>query len=274
MRDEVPEALHARVVRVRDGARAEVDDLLAAEEPLEVRVDGARWLATLRTPGDDLDLVMGLLWSDGVIARVDAVDLRARGENIVEVIAAQGHTLSLSGASRATTVTSACGLCGRHAIDNVCAGIDLRGDRTSLTAAALTAMPEALRSAQGAFALTGGVHGAGLFTPEGALVVAREDVGRHNAVDKVIGAMIRRARVTGAHLVDGRISLRGHALVVTGRAGFEIVQKAARAEVPVVCAVSAPTSLSVDLARRAGITLAAFARGTSVNLYAHPERVR
>lgn len=278
MRDDVPEALPARVVRVRDGARAEVDDLLAAEEPLEVRVDGARWLVTLRTPGDDLDLVMGLLWSDGVIARVDAVDLRARaldgGGNVVDVIAAQGHTLSLAGAARATTVTSACGMCGRHAIDNVCAGMDLRGDETSVTAAALTAMPDALRTSQGAFALTGGVHGAGLFTPDGALVVAREDVGRHNAVDKVVGAMIRRARVTGEHLEGGRVALRGHVLVVTGRAGFEIVQKAARASIPVVCAVSAPTSLSVDLARRAGITLAAFARGSSVNLYAHPQRVR
>lgn len=273
MRDDPPEAQPARVVRLRDDGRSERDDLLAAEEPLEVRVEGARWLVTLRTPGEDLDLVMGLLWSDGVIADVRAVDLRAR-EHVVDVIAAQGATLDLGGATRATTVTSACGMCGRHAIDDVCAGIDLRDDRTELTADALAAMPERLRATQGAFALTGGTHGAGLFTPDGALVVAREDVGRHNAVDKVIGAMIRRARVSGEHLARGRIALRGHALVVTGRAGFEIVQKAARAGIPVVCAVSAPTSLSVALAQRAGITLAAFARGRSMNLYAHPERVR
>jgi FdhD protein len=149
------------------------------------------------------------------------------------------------------------------------AGIDLRGDETRVRGALLCAMPEVLRGAQGVFAQTGGTHGAGLFTAGGELLVAREDVGRHNAVDKVIGARMRRARALG----EKHFSLAGCVLVVTGRAGFEIVQKAARAGCPVVCAVSAPTSLSVDLARRAGVTLAGFVRGGGMNLYAHPQRV-
>jgi len=257
------------VLRWRDGVAAPVTDSLAVEEPLAISIDGARWLTTLRTPGDDLDLVLGLLWSDGVLRRVSDVEVRAAGDHAVEVRAAQGCVLSLAGAARATTVTAACGMCGRHAIDEVCAGIDLRGDETRVRGEALGAMSEVLRGAQGVFAQTGGTHGAGLFTPAGELLVAREDVGRHNAVDKVIGARIRRARAAG----EASFSLSGCVLVVTGRAGFEIVQKAARAWCPVVCAVSAPTSLSVDLARRAGITLAAFVRGGGMNLYAHAARV-
>lgn len=266
--DELADSRRVSVVRAREGERREDHDLVAVEEPLALRLDGAHWLTTLRTPGDDLDLVMGLLWSDAVIARIDDVDLRPAGSNAVEVISAPGRTLDLQGAARATTVTAACGMCGRHTIDEVCAELDLRADRLEVRGDALLAMTERLRASQGAFSRTGGVHAAGLFTADGELIVAREDVGRHNAVDKVIGAKIRRARSEGAPL-----SLSGTVLVVTGRAGFEIVQKAARAGVPVVCAVSAPTTLSVELARRVGITLAAFTRNGGMNLYAHPGRV-
>jgi len=257
------------VLRWRDGVATPARDTLSVEEPLAISVDGARWLTTLRTPGDDLDLVLGLLWSDAVMHRVGDADVHPVGDHAVEVRAAPGCTLSLTEAARATTVTAACGMCGRHAIDEVCAGIDLRGDETRVRGALLCAMPEALRGAQGVFAQTGGTHGAGLFSAGGELLVAREDVGRHNAVDKVIGARMRRARALG----EKDFSLAGCVLVVTGRAGFEIVQKAARAGCPVVCAVSAPTSLSVDLARRAGVTLAAFVRGGGMNVYAHPQRV-
>lgn len=258
------------VLRWRRGVATPARDVLAVEEPLAISVDGARWLTTLRTPGDDLDLVLGLLWSDGVLRDLHDADVHPVGDHAVEVRSAPGCVLSVSDAARATTATAACGMCGRHAIDDVCAGIDLRGDETRVAGAALGEMTEVLRGAQGVFAQTGGTHGAGLFTPAGELLVAREDVGRHNAVDKVIGARMRRARAAG----EEGFSLAGCVLVVTGRAGFEIVQKAARARCPVVCAVSAPTSLSVDLARRAGVTLAAFARGDGMNLYAHPARVR
>ncbi|MEZ4392501.1 MAG: formate dehydrogenase accessory sulfurtransferase FdhD [Polyangiales bacterium] len=267
--DDLADSRRVTLVRLRDGARAEESDLLAAEEPLAIRVNGERWMVTLRTPGDDLDLVMGLLWSDAVIARIDDADVHPAADHTVDVVSAPGRALAVRHAARATTVTAACGMCGRHAIDDVCAGVDLRGDGARVSADALLAMTERLREAQGAFSRTGGVHAAGLFTASGELLAAREDVGRHNAVDKVIGATLRRARSEGADA----FSLAGSALVVTGRAGFEIVQKAARAGVPVVCAVSAPTTLSVELARRAGITLAAFARGRGMNLYAHPERV-
>lgn len=258
------------VQRIRGAVRSDEEDLLAVEEPLSVRVDGARWLTTLRTPGDDLDLVWGLLWSDGVLTRLDDADAVSTSPNLVDVRAAPGRTLSVSAAARATTVSTACGLCGRLTIDELCAGVDLRGDGVTISAELLQTLPDTLRSSQGLFSQTGGVHAAGLFNRDGALLVAREDVGRHNAVDKVVGAMIRRARASGA----SGLALAGTVLVVTGRAGFEIVQKAARAGVPVVCAVSAPTTMSAALAVRAGVTLAAFVRGAGMNLYAHPHRVR
>ena len=252
-------------------------DLLAAEEPLGIRVGGTALTMTMRTPGDDIELAAGFLVSEAVVRSADDIvtirlcDGTACGHgghdgmgNIADVTLAPDVAIA-PGARRNFLTTSACGLCGKASIEDICVlpSAGLRADGTRFTPAVLAALPDRLRAAQRVFASTGGLHAAGLFTATGELMVIREDVGRHNAVDKVVGWA----------LLAGRLPLAGCVLLVSGRASFELVQKAVLAGIPLLAAVSAPSSLAVDLAEEAGLTLVGFLRGPSMNVYAGAHRL-
>jgi FdhD protein len=250
------------------GARA---DLLAVEEPLEIRIGGQALTVTMRTPGDDLDLAAGFLFTEGLLApAVDLRQIRMCDENVADATlevspAALGRATDARRAQRNFLTTSACGVCGKESIDaiRVRSRYDLAADQVRVPPSVLASLPDRLREAQRVFASTGGLHAAGLFTADGSLAVLREDVGRHNAVDKVIGWALRA----------GRLPLTGHILLVSGRASFELVQKAAVAGLPVLAAVSAPSSLAADLADEVGMTLVGFLRGSSMNAYTGVERI-
>ncbi|MFI8524686.1 formate dehydrogenase accessory sulfurtransferase FdhD [Promicromonospora sukumoe] len=293
-----------RVVRVREGARAARPDTLAVEEPLMVRLvapgtplgaprplggprlvgpvvpvggplpdDGAparpgseTLTVTMRTPGDDFDLVAGWLVSEGVVgaaADIAAMRLCPDEDNTVEVALARGVEPPRA---RAFATTSACGVCGSDTVVEVRAALrwPVAGDPVTVGADVISALPDLLRERQRAFERTGGLHAAGLFTADGEPLYVREDVGRHNAVDKVVGAALR----------DGALPAAGTVLQVSGRASFELVQKAARAGIPVLSAISAPSTLAVDLAEECGLTLLGFVRGDSMNVYTRADRLR
>lgn len=274
-----------RVVRidVADGrARRSAPDTLVAEEPLEIRVGPAGaprppgrppLAVTMRTPGDDLDLAIGFLLTEGIIRSADDVVTaqlcagtdQPQEYNVVDVTLAPHVPAPATDPSRAFYTTSSCGVCGKASIDavRVRSPHAVADDPVRVAAATLAALPERLRSAQRVFARTGGLHAAGLFTGAGDLVVLREDVGRHNAVDKVVGWAARQ----------GRLPLAGHVLLVSGRAGFELAQKSWLAGIPMLAAVSAASTLAVALAEEAGMTLVGFLRGTTMNVYAGAERV-
>ncbi len=264
-----------KTTRLAGAHRSERVDTLAVEEPLELRVAGESLQVTMRTPGDDFDLATGFLLSEGVITKPsDVVSMRycagvdADGEqtyNLLDIALATGVEPPTKAAKRNFTVTSACGVCGKDSLEDVRtkAVWDLTEDETAVDAAVLADLPARLRKSQKIFDKTGGLHAAALFTADGELLTAKEDVGRHNAVDKV----------TGWALQQGRLPLRGTVLAVSGRASFELVQKAVMAGIPVLAAVSAPSSLAADLADESGLTLAGFVRGDTMNLYAHPDRV-
>jgi FdhD protein len=252
-------------------------DLLAAEEPLGIRVDGAALTMTMRTPGDDVELAAGFLVSEAVIrspgdiSEIKLCDGTACGHadhdglgNIADVTLAAGITVAPS-ARRNFLTTSACGVCGKASIRDICVlpHAALAGDASSFAPAMLASLPGRLREAQRVFSSTGGLHAAGLFGADGDLIAVREDVGRHNAVDKVVGWA----------LVDGRLPLSGCVLLVSGRASFELVQKAVLAGIPLLAAVSAPSSLAVELAEEAGLTLVGFLRGPSMNVYTGAHRI-
>jgi FdhD protein len=261
----------AQVVTV-DGGRSRRSDRLATEEPMEIRVEepGAEQRSvavTMRTPGHDFELAVGFLLTEGLIfgrddvrsVRYCAVPREEQHYNVVSVSVAR----SLEFEQRSFYATSSCGVCGKASLDAIdvqCAPI---ADGPVIAPAVVTALPDALRGAQAVFERTGGLHAAGLFDPRGTLVASREDVGRHNAVDKLIGAQ----------LLEGRLPLAESILMVSGRASFEIIQKAATAGIPIVCAVSAPSSLAVDAARRFGLTLVGFLRGERFNIYTRAERI-
>ncbi len=253
------------------GGRPADRDLVVAEEPLEIRIAGESLMVTMRTPGDDLDLAAGLLYTEGVISSLDEVASLAQGgsaagrdrDNVVDVTVARGRQLNVSAARRVLRATAACGLCGKESIAAVRRRIPALADPTTVPLEVVLALPDTIRAAQPVFSETGGLHAVGLFTPEGAPLLVREDVGRHNAVDKVIGARLR----------GGFPSLAGAVMLLSGRAGFELVQKAAVARVPIVCSVSAPSALAVDLAEEVGMTLVGFVRGGSANVYTHPHRI-
>jgi len=272
-----------RVLRVtlpgdgRPGDSVPRADFLAGEEPLGIRVDGAALALTMRTPGDDLELAAGFLVSEAVVrSPADITEIRlcdgaacghaGHGEmgNIADVRLAPGVAVT-PGARRSFLTTSACGVCGKASIEDVCVlpRGSLAADQARFAPEMLAALPGRLRGAQRVFSRTGGLHAAGLFTAGGELIAAREDVGRHNAVDKVVG----RA------LLDGRLPLAGCVLLVSGRASFELVQKAVLAGIPLLAAVSAPSSLAVDLAGQAGLTLVGFLRGSSMNVYTGARRL-
>jgi FdhD protein len=252
-------------------------DFLAAEEPLGIRVDGTALTMTMRTPGDDIELAAGFLVSEAVvrspddIAEIKLCDGASCGHgdhedlgNIADVSLAQGVSVT-AGARRNFMTTSACGVCGKASIEDICVlpHAALAEDRTRFSPTVLASLPGRLRDAQRVFSRTGGLHAAGLFTATGEGVAVREDVGRHNAVDKIVGWA----------LLSDRLPLSGCALLVSGRASFELVQKAVLAGIPLLAAVSAPSSLAVSLAEQAGLTLVGFLRGPSMNVYAGAERL-
>ncbi|PPF09627.1 formate dehydrogenase accessory sulfurtransferase FdhD [Rathayibacter sp. AY1E4] len=261
-------------VRAGDPPRRR-EDVLAVEEPLEIRVGGRRFSVTMRTPGDDFDLVAGFLVSEGVLTESEqlaAMRYCASGSepgentyNVVDASVRGGREAVLLERERSVYTTSSCGVCGLASLEAVAtdsawsvAEDDLRVERELLVS-----LPDRLREAQAVFERTGGVHAAGLFDADGSLLVLREDVGRHNAVDKVVGWGLR----------EGRLPLRGTLLQVSGRASFELVQKAVMAGIPLLAAVGAPSSLAVDLARDSGLTLIGFSRGSGFNLYAGDARL-
>ena len=264
------------VVRVTRGEPARRErDVLAGEEPLELRVGGRSLAVTMRTPGSDFDLAAGFLVSEGVVSRrEDLTTMRyCVGEsaseenqyNILDLTLASGVTEPDESVARAFFTTSSCGLCGKASIDAVRTKSAFEpGDDVRVSASFILSLPIRLREAQKLFDTTGGLHAAALFDASSAeLLVVREDVGRHNAVDKVVGWALR----------EGRLPLRGTILMVSGRASFELVQKSVMAGIPMLCAVSAPSSLAVDLAEETHMTLVGFVRDQSLVIYTGSERV-
>jgi FdhD protein len=253
-----------RILRVDGGASIERPDTLAVEEPLEIRIAGVPLTVTMRTPGDDIELALGFLLTEGLVGRVTDVHSASQcADNVVDVTLAADHPPL--DAHRNFFITSSCGMCGKASIDAVrtASPYDVATDPTTVTPQVLTSLPDKLRAAQRVFERTGGLHAAGLFDASGELLVLREDVGRHNAVDKVVGWAA----------THDRLPLTGTVLQVSGRASFELVQKAAMAGVPVLAAVSAPSSLAVSLAEETGMTLVGFVRGPSFNAYAGAHRL-
>ncbi|MFG2115687.1 formate dehydrogenase accessory sulfurtransferase FdhD [Streptomyces sp. NPDC048718] len=264
-----------RVLRIREGRPSHRPDTLAAEEPMEIRVGGRPLTVTMRTPGNDFDLAAGFLVSEGVVhAAADVAGIRycagatadgGNTYNVVDVGLAPGVSPPDASLERNFYTTSSCGLCGKASLDAVrtTAAWSVAEDSLHVGQELLTSLPDKLRAAQRVFDSTGGLHAAGLFGADGELLCLREDVGRHNAVDKVVGHALRK----------GLLPLRGTVLMVSGRASFELVQKAVMAGIPMLAAVSAPSSLAVDLAAETGLTLVGFLRGASMNVYTGEERL-
>jgi FdhD protein len=268
------------VARLRDGRWTCVEDAISAEEPMEIRL---LWQAagelqrrsiavTMRTPGDDFALAAGFLFGEGIIGGPDdVVDLsyctdedEEQAFNIVTVTLRPGLAFDETRLERNFFTTSSCGVCGKATLD----ALEVHGcvavpGGFAITPAVISAMPDALRAAQAAFAATGGIHAAGLFDAQGTLLALKEDVGRHNALDKVIGEQV----------LAGSTDLHDRAVLLSGRASFELLQKALVARVPVVCAVGAPSSLAVELAESFGITLVGFVRPGGFNVYAGRQRI-
>jgi len=253
-------------------------ETLVVEEPLEIRVNGAAVTVTMRTPGSDIELAQGFLLTEGVIAgREDVLTIRycggrgpdvhdgANTYNVLDVTLAPGVTSPDLDVTRNFYTTSSCGVCGKASLDavRVMGRFSPGADPATVAATTLKAMTGQLRSAQKVFASTGGLHAAALFDADGTMFVVREDIGRHNAVDKVIGWALEH----------GRIPVKSSVLLVSGRASFELTQKAVLAGIPVLAAVSAPSSLAVSLAEESGLTLVAFLRGDSMNVYTRADRI-
>lgn len=258
----------------RNGAASVESVRLAVEEPLEIRLGGRRFTLTMRTPGDDDELAAGFLLAEGFIdSRADLGEIRrvrdgkgAPEANAIDVMLNVPADDLRERLKRNFAVSSSCGVCGKTSIDALTRRIAPIISALRIAPGEVLAMPARMRAAQAVFAATGGLHAAALFELGGReprLLALREDVGRHNAVDKVVGWALRA----------GITPLSGHAMMVSGRLSFEIVQKAAAAGIPVLCAVSAPSSLAVELAEEAGITLAGFVRDGGFNVYAHPDRI-
>ena len=253
------------VLQIRSGGVANVRDDLVVEEPLEIRLGDVPIAVVMRTPGHDMELAVGFLFSEGIVRSPDDLlaveycsDVTADAAgNVVRVRAPNADQAAAETARRTVYSSSSCGLCGKTTLDAVRLLAPPLAPQPALTVSLVASLPGRLRSTQSVFARTGGLHAAGLFSADGELQLAREDIGRHNACDKVFGAMAMRE----VWPLSGRI------LVLSGRASFEMVQKAAMAGVGAVVAVSAPSSLAVDYARAAGMTLIGFARGADMNVY-------
>ena len=264
-----------RITRYNADGPVRREDTLAVEEPMQIRIGSEPLTVTMRTPGNDVDLVHGFLLAEGVITRREDVrEVRycagadasgTNSYNVLEVLL-DPEAPHRQWRQRNFLANSACGVCGTTSIDDVSrtSAYSPAADPVRIEHTVLMTLPERLREGQKVFDATGGQHAAGLFTADGRLLAVREDIGRHNAVDKVIGWAVR----------EGRAPLAGSVLMLSGRASFELVQKASMAGIPAVAAVSAPSSLAVDLAEQTGITLAGFLRGGSLNVYSRPDRLR
>lgn len=270
-----------RVTRLREGSGSTRQDVVAVEEPLEIRIrfaDGNGWQTrsvsvTMRTPGDDFELAAGFLFAEGLVSdRRDIQDIsycsgdEQQEYNLLEVRLTPSASFDVGLLNRNFYMTSSCGVCGKASLDAIeVQGCSPIADGTlTVTADVLTGLPDALRAAQPVFEKTGGIHASGLFDVEGRLLALHEDVGRHNALDKLIGR----------EFLGGRLPLADRIVLVSGRTSFELLQKATMAGVPVVAAVGAPSSLAVELARRFNVTLVGFTRATGFNVYAGRARVR
>ena len=260
----------AEILRYRSGKKPQiVPDALAVEEPLEIRVRGQGLAVTMRTPGNDAELAAGFLLSEGIIQKREQIIEIAPcqqseiPENTLNVFLAPTVAVDFERLTRHVFASSSCGLCGKASIEAVRQSFPAVTANLSLPPAFLLSLPQRLKAEQRTFALTGGLHAAAIFEPNGGLVVVREDIGRHNAVDKALGYC----------LLAGKLPLERHLLVVSGRASFEILQKALAARIPVVCAVSAPSSLAVEFARESGQTLVGFLRANTMNVYAGAQRI-
>lgn len=266
------ESVAADILRCRVGQTAKHEtDQLAREEPLEIRVRGKSVAVTMRTPGHDRELAAGFLLTEGMIReRGEVVEMAyclqgeaADYENTLNVFLSPAVKIDFEQLTRHVFASSSCGLCGKASIDSVHQHFAPVTSRLSMALKVIIGLPKRLQPAQKTFATTGGLHAAALFDAKGKLLVLREDVGRHNAVDKVIGW----------GFLEGQLPFKNHVLLVSGRASFEIMQKALAAQVPIVCAVSAPSSLAVEFARDSGQTLIGFLRGETMNIYSHPKRI-
>jgi FdhD protein len=262
----------ASITRYEQGNAASREDWVTVEEPLEIRVGSETLAVTMRTPGHDHDLAAGWLVSEGIVSRPEELvrvehcrETRSPEEegNVVIVRTTAQTGGALDRARRLLLTSSSCGLCGKGSIDSIRGHFPAVSSPASATPEVLLSLPGTLRRAQATFGRTGGLHAAGVFTLTGELLAAREDVGRHNAVDKVIGSLFR----------EGRLPLSESILCVSGRASFEIVQKALAAGIPIVAAVSAPSTLAIDLAQSSGIALVGFLRDSGFNLYSEESRV-
>jgi len=262
------------VTRVRGGVRATESDRAATEEPLEVRLHDHPFAVIMRTPGADRELAAGFLLAERVIAGADDLGTIAHctdagadhPENVVNVTLANGSEAAIErllAGRRQVTMNSSCGMCGRQTIESLAAAVAPIRAAWTVPSSLVASLPEQLRARQAVFDATGGLHAAGLFSRDGSLVDVAEDVGRHNAVDKIVGRMLMREA----------LPLSDHILCVSGRTSFEIVQKTIFAGIPILAAVSAPSSLAIELAEEYGVTLVGFIRGDSFNIYAHADRI-
>jgi FdhD protein len=271
---ESPGHRPVEIIRVADGAAQQADDVAAEEEPLEIRLDGSAFATIMRTPGADRELAAGFLLAERLIAGPDDLGVirhctgpdGAQAPNVIDITLAR-HAATRAAealaARRMVASSSSCGVCGRGTIEDLTTGLAPLPARLRVNAGLIASLPDALRGAQPVFDATGGLHAAALFDASGALMGSAEDVGRHNAVDKVIGAEV---------LMD-RLPLHERLLFVSGRASYELVQKALVAGIPLLASVSAPSSLAIELARRGGLTLLGFVRGGAFNIYTGAERI-
>jgi FdhD protein len=264
---------------LRDAGHVHRGDAVAVEEPLEIRLlrqgaddnggTGRPVSITMRTPGNDAELALGFLYGEGILREPrDVLDARHCGPtgNVLKVTVRADLPLDIKRLERNFYTTSSCGVCGKASIDAVTASLGLRTVNSPLTIreSVLRGLPDTLRESQSGFAETGGMHAVGLFDADGELVASYEDVGRHNAMDKLVGAA----------LLGGRLPWKDRVVLLSGRASFELIQKAMMTGAPMVAAIGAPSTLAVELAHAAGITLIAFLRDQGCNVYCHPERVR
>jgi FdhD protein len=263
-----------RIVAVRGDALEVRDDRVVGEAPLEIRAAGPRQdpvavAVTMRTPGHEAELAVGFLRTEGLIAGPEVVGtsggdpgaLSQPDDTIVVRLSVPFDDARV--AERHFIATASCGICGKASIDEVAQRCEPLGPGPVVSRSIILALPDLLRAAQRAFDETGGLHAAGLFAPNGELIAIREDVGRHNALDKLVGSQV----------LEGALPLRDRILMVSGRVSFEIVQKAAVAGIPIVCAVSAPSDLAIETAERLGVTLLGFLRGDGFNVYSHDGRI-
>ena len=272
MKTENPAAAPARVLKVNaEGSAREVEDVIAREEPLEIRVEGRAVAVVMRTPGHDEELAAGFLVSEGVVKSARDVlevsqcpSVNNEHGNVVDVLLG-GAVVNWDHLTRHVFSASSCGICGKTSLESVFGQFAaVEPSNWQITPEWLAALPERLRAAQPTFAQTGGLHACAVFNRQGEIVCVREDVGRHNALDKILGFA----------LMNGLLPLRDHVLLLSGRVSFEMMQKALAAGIPLVAAISAPSSLAVDFAQNSGQTLVGFLRGETMNVYAHAERLK